>query len=65
VGTVSVFPATAILERLGKVPVVERYQRRDAAFEQPVHEPVIEVHTAAIEAATALGGTRGQATEKR
>jgi hypothetical protein len=34
--------------------VVERRQRREAAVEQPIHEPVIEVHTAPIDAATAL-----------
>jgi len=35
--------------------VIERRQRRDAAVEQPIHEPVIEIQAATIDAATALG----------
>src|SRR4051812_25344830 len=39
----AVGPAAPILERLGKVPVVERHPWLDAAGEALVHHPAVEV----------------------
>ena len=49
------FPSRRDLGEPGQVPVVERYQRRDGTLEQPIHEPVIEIQTAPIDGAAALG----------
>ena len=42
-GRVARQPAAAVLQALRQVPVVERHQRIDAALEQAVDEPVVEV----------------------
>ena len=40
-------PAAVVLERLRQIPVVERHERLDAGFEQPVDEAVVEVEAGA------------------
>ena len=48
-GSVAFGPAAGVLERLREVPVVERRDRVDAAGEQPVDEPVVEVQAARLD----------------
>ena len=55
VGDVAIEPAAAIVERGGKVPVIERRHRLDAGFEQRIDEPAIEIEAVLIHAARALG----------
>ena len=65
-GGVARRPAAGVLQRLRQVPVVERRDRLDAALEQPVDEPAVEVDARAGSARPRPSGcTRGQAIEKR
>ena len=52
---VRVEPAAAIVERGGQIPVIERDVRRDAAREQAVDEPRVEVDALRVHAAAAFG----------
>src|SRR6266403_5910094 len=53
-GGVAGFPPAAILQRLRQVPVIERRKGRDAAGEEVVEEPVVEVESFRIWRAGAL-----------
>ncbi len=48
-------PAATVLEHLGEVPVVEREHRGDVAFEQPVHQSLVEVEPGLVDLAGAVG----------
>ena len=52
-------PAAAILERLRQVPVVERHARLDAASQQLVDQPIVEVEAALVDRALGLGQDAG------
>ncbi len=47
---IPVRPAAEILESLRQVPVIERHERADAALEQLVEQPVVEVQPVVIHA---------------
>ena len=51
---VGVRPSPAILQRLGKIPVIERDIRLDARLEKPVDQTVVEVDSALIHTAHAI-----------
>src|SRR3982075_2640346 len=53
-GGVAGFPPAAILERLWQVPMMERWERRDAIGDEVVKEPVVEVEALRVWRAGAL-----------
>jgi hypothetical protein len=57
--------AVLVLQRLRKIPVVQRHERLDAGGEELVDEPVVEVETLRVRLPGAFGKIRGQATENR
>jgi hypothetical protein len=55
VGGVPRLPAAPVLQRLRRVPVVERGHGLDAALQQPVDDPAVEVEAALVGCAGAVG----------
>ena len=62
---VTIGPAALILQRLGKIPVIEAEPGLDARREKAVDQPVIEGEARLICLPRPEGSTRGQETEKR
>ncbi len=54
-GGIARFPAAAILQGLGEVPVIERGVGLDAGCQQRVDQPVVEVESLGIGGAASLG----------
>ena len=52
---VAIAPAALILERLRQVPVIEAQPRRDGARRKPVDQPIVEIKTARLHDAGAIG----------
>jgi hypothetical protein len=52
-GRIAILPASAVLQRLRQIPVVERAEGLNASFEQSVHQPLIEVHALLVRRARA------------
>ncbi|WFM71059.1 hypothetical protein [Halomonas sp. CKK8] len=48
IGRVAVEPAAALLQVLGKVPVIERDERRDAALQQAVEQALVEIQSLGV-----------------
>ena len=60
-GDVRVEPAAAVVERGGQVPVVQRHRRLDAALQQAIDQPPVEVEPRLVHLAGAGGQHPGPA----
>src|SRR3712207_6880249 len=56
----TLFPYTTLVRYLGKIPVVEGGEWRDAGAEQFVHQALVEVKTRLVRAAGSVGEDRSE-----